>query len=651
MNKNTVELLEYEKIKEILAGYAVSDYCKDMIRKLEPSCDKYRIEEWLAETTEARAVADKTSSVPIHSLKDMKNIIGKLGRVDILSPEDLSAISGLLHECGKLKIFMADKANLAPRVSSYALSLYELKELEDEIDRCIWNGRVDDRASSELAKIRKKMVFLEDKIKSKLEGILKNSNYQTFLQDRVVSLRDGRFVIPIKNEHKRNVEGNIMGSSASGSTVFIEPEEVKRLQDDLNLLKIDEEKEVYRILSSLTVLVEENLMKIKINMEIMINYDFLFAKAKYSRAIEGNTVKLRGDKYIKIMDGKHPLIGKSAVPLNFEIGDKYRALVITGPNTGGKTVALKTVGLLSMMVQSGLHVPVEDGSEFAVFTDILVDIGDGQSIEQSLSTFSSHIKNIIGIMECSDSHTLVIMDELGAGTDPGEGMGIAISVLESVYEKGATIIATTHYSEIKGFAESREGFENGCMEFDIDTLKPLYKLSIGKAGESNAFLIALRLGMDRKTIERAHEITYKKKKEYNSFEMKDFTPIQQESEEIKLHNERVQEQKKRQEVREKIERKKIIPSFKIGDCVYISTMNRTGIVYELENSKGEIGVMVMKKKLKINKKRLSLYVDSSELYPENYDFDIIFESKENRKKDKIMSKHHIDGMTIEIDNI
>jgi dsDNA-specific endonuclease/ATPase MutS2 len=240
------------------------------------------------------------------------------------------------------------------------------------------------------------------------------------------------------------------------------------------------------------------------------------------------------------------------------------------------------------------------------------------------------------------------MDELGAGTDPGEGMGIAIAVLEEVYKKGATILATTHYSEIKEFAMSHEGFKNGCMEFDINTLKPLYRLSIGKAGESNALLIALRLGMNEHIIERAHEVTYKEKREYKKFipgEIQDSVN----SEELKFHEERVQKLKETVEKRERVEKNKVNPSFSIGDCVYISSMGRTGIVYETESSKGEVGVMVMKKKFKVNRKRLSIYIDSSELYPEDYDFDIVFESKENRKKDKLMSKHHIEGLTIEVE--
>ena len=283
--------------------------------------------------------------------------------------------------------------------------------------------------------------------------------------------------------------------------------------------------------------------------------------------------------------------------------------------------------------------PVAEESEFAIFMDILADIGDGQSIEQNLSTFSSHITNIINILNIADKYTLVIMDEIGAGTDPGEGMGIAVSVMEEIYKKGATILATTHYSEIKEFAAKSEGFINGCMEFDIDTLKPLYKLSIGKPGESNAFLIALRLGMNKAIIERAHFITYKENKNYEDYKV-----------EAKLKSilgttnlEKITKVKQINKISAKL---KVISKFSIGDSVYISFMERTGIICELENSKGEYGVMVMKKRLKINNKRLSLYITQGELYPEDYDFDIIFESVEDRKKDKIMRERHVEGIKI-----
>ncbi|MEA1961023.1 MAG: hypothetical protein U9N81_07065 [Bacillota bacterium] len=537
-----------------------------------------------------------------------------------------------------------------PRIASYALSMYELPDLREEIHRSIVNGRVDDRASSEMARIRRRMMIVEDRIKQKLNDILRSPAYAGMLQDSVISTRGDRYAVPVQRKFMKKFAGQVLDMSSTGSTVFMEPTVITQLQEELNLLKIEENNEVYRILAALTVLVAEHGQEISINMEAMVHYDFVFAKAKYSRSMDMKRVRINNANRMIINKGRHPLLGEGAVPLDFRMGDDYRALVITGPNTGGKTVALKTIGLLTMMVQCGLHVPVQDGSEFAVFTEILADIGDGQSIEQSLSTFSAHVKNILTIVNCCDPKTLVIMDELGAGTDPAEGRGFAIAVLEEAFQKGASIVATTHFGEIKEFALKTPGFENGYMAFDTNTLRPLYRLYIGDYGDSNAFLIALRLGMDRRIIERAHEITYGEKQSYliendKSVEsLVDQTGIQTHEKDKRMMEQRDREKEKRQRSKQYVKK-----DLKVGDCVFISTMDRTGIVCEEQNGRGELVVMVMGKKYVINNKRLTLHVDREHLYPENYDMDIVFETKENRKKRKIMSKHHVEGLVIEQD--
>lgn len=554
-----------------------------------------------------------------------------------------------LLECvRRMKRFMSGMQLPAPGISTYAASMYELADLYDEIDRCIVDGRVDDRASPELHRIRKKLGVVEDRIKQKLGSILNAASASGFLQEAVISTRNCRYVIPVKREHRRSLEGSVLDTSSSGSTVFIEPAAIARLQEEMNLLRLEEENEVYRILAWLTGMADNYSREISIDIETLSHYDFLFAKAKYSKAYDSCSAVLNNSCSISIKGGRHPLIGRSAVPLDFHIGGDYRALVITGPNTGGKTVALKTVGLLTLMIQSGLHVPVQEGSEFAVFTDILADIGDGQSIEQSLSTFSSHVMNISTILHCAGPDTLVIMDEVGAGTDPSEGMGFAVAVLEEVYAKGATLVATTHYSELKKFAAETPGFRNGCMGFDVNSLKPQYSLRIGQPGESNAFLIALRLGMDGRIIERAHEITYREKKKY------DLTLLRQEPElknagTLKTHEFLMEEGKRVKKLHKQAEvaSRPVEKSFSVGDCVYISSMNRTGIVCESENSKGEVIVMVMKKKFRVNKKRLSIFIEGKELYPEDYDYDIVLESKDDRRKKKMMAKGHAEGVVIE----
>ena len=573
MNEKSKELLEYNKVKEILKGFSISEIGKKLIDELEPSLDINIINKNMDETTEARAITNMTSSIPLHSLSGIKNVKDKINKGMVLNEEDLSLLSGLLKDINKMKIFMEQKQDVAPTISLYSNSLFELSDLKEEIDRCIILGRVDDKASSKLSKIRKKIRILEDRIKAKLDNVLKNAKYRDCIQDSIVSVRNGRYVIPIKSEYKKSVEGNIHDKSSSGSTVFIEPIEVKKAQDELNICKVEEEKEVYIILSTLTNMVTTYERELNIDIETMGYYDFIFAKGKYSKSIGANSVNVNNNNYINIINGKHPLIGDNVVPLDFKVGDKYKGVVITGPNTGGKTVTLKTVGLLTMMVQSGLHVQADKESDFSIFIDILVDIGDGQSIEQNLSTFSAHIKNIIDILSVADNKTLVIMDEIGSGTDPGEGMGIAVSVLEEVYSRGSIILATTHYSEIKDFAKNHKGFINGSMEFDINTLKPIYKLNLGKPGESNAFLIALRLGMRKEIIERAHKVTYKEEKDYSNYKWDD---------NIKLCNNIViQNHKQQVEKLKSVEKKASISKkqkkksrFNIGDCVYVSFMKK-----------------------------------------------------------------------------
>ena len=648
MNQTAMKLLEFDKIREMLKERALSDLAKEKIDSLEPSLQPKQIENWLRETTEARTLINRSSYVPIHPLKGIKEILERCRKEAILREEELTSLAGFLKEAGRLKGYFAGKEIYAPAVCQYADSIQELEDVWMEIERCILNGQVDDKATPALGRIRKKIGLLEDRIKGKLDSIMASPVYGKYLQDHFISVRDGRYVLPLKSEYRGSLEGSIRDRSASGSTVFVEPEGVRRLQDELNLLRVEEEKEVYKILSSLTSLAASYIREISVNMEVMAHYDFLFAKAKFSKALNAIAPAINDQYRIVIHEGKHPLLS-NAVPLAFHIGDGYRALVITGPNTGGKTVTIKTVGLLTMMVQSGLHVPVGEGSEFAVFTDILADIGDGQSITESLSTFSSHIRNIISIVACAGPETLVILDELGSGTDPQEGMGLAVSLLETIHAKGATMLATTHHSELKEFAATHSGFENGCMGFDLKTLKPLYQLHIGRSGESNAFLIALRLGLDRQIIERAHEVTYKERKDYSRIQLFLDEPEEVlENEEIRQSHLQQEQKKERAGNAAKAEGKLSKESaFRIGDCVWIHSIGKTGIVCELENSRGEVGVMFRKKKLKVNKKRLSLYVSNKKLYPENYEMDIVLESKENRKKKKIMAKHHVEGLTIE----
>ncbi|MGX6444141.1 endonuclease MutS2 [Neobacillus sp. K501] len=638
MNQHTFSVLDFQQIKEMIAQYALTNEGKEKINHLSPSAHLKQIEAWLDEVTEAVEILTKSSSVPVHGLSGMELILNKLNKGAALVAEQFVKLNDFLDCCGKMRRFMQDKGYLAPRVSAYVSVIEELPELANEITRCIRNGRVDDYASKELLKIRKQMAIYEERLKEKTLQLLRSNKYKNYLQENVISQRDGRYVIPIKKEYRNKIKGAVLDTSASGSTLFIEPEEISHYQDQITWLQADEEMEEQKVLTYLTGLVEEREQQIRLAIETMVHYDTLFAKAKYSRSINGVKVHINQDQKIKLINAKHPLLGEKAVPLSLEMDEGQSAFVITGPNTGGKTVTIKTVGLLTLMVQCGLHIPASEESNLCIFERILVDIGDGQSITENLSTFSSRIVNIIDILKETNESTLVLLDELGSGTDPGEGMGLATAILEQLYEKGAVLFATTHYSEIKEFAENHQGFLNGSMEFDLKTLSPTYRLTIGRGGESQAFAIALKLGVHPKIIERAHQITYKENKKYIYEEVDRWKRKELEKQVIvnKYKNQR-----------KSSEQKVNIPVYIQGDNVRISPTNEFGIVYSGPDSQGNYIVQVKQEKQTVNHKRLKLYISAKELYPEDYDFDIIFQSKENRKKSKILSKRHDEEITID----
>jgi DNA mismatch repair protein MutS2 len=646
LNTQTINMLEYNKIKEQLASFALNKATKEQIEKLQPSSNLSVIQSWMLDTTEAKRILKKSASVPIANLNGLEQVLEIPKKGLNLSPEHLTLIFGLLENVSRMQRYMKDKVSVGPVVSSYTYSMFDLSDLKEEIYRCIRNGGVDDHASKGLLKVRKKITVVEERIKSKLDNMMKSSAYRDMLQDQIVSMRDGRYVIPFKSKYKRNIDGQVLDSSSSGATVFIEPHDIRKLQTEISMLRAEEEIEISMILGVLTGMVASYERELHITIEAMIHYDFIFAKAKYSRTLDAKSVVLNQENRINIINGKHPLIGEKCVPLHFNLGINYQSLIITGPNTGGKTVAIKTVGLLTLMVQTGLHVPVEEGSEFAVFRDVFVDIGDGQSIEQSLSTFSSHMTTIISILNDAGPQDLVILDELGAGTDPSEGMGLAVAILERLYSKGSVILATTHYSEIKEFASVTPGFENGSMDFNLETLQPTYSLIIGKAGKSQAFSIAKKLGMDDEVIHRAQLISGKEsyphvdKEDVSMFSTDEFIQLKN------LRDKAQSKVKKHQEKPRKTE-EQLGEVFHIGDRVFVSSLKAAGIVYKLENDHGEIGVLVGESKYIIHKKRLKLHIESKMLYPDNYDMDIVFESKENRKKNNSMKKRHVEGLSIE----
>ncbi|MBB6453364.1 MutS2 family protein [Salirhabdus euzebyi] len=633
---------EFGKVKEMIATYALSALAKEEVVSKKPSTNPMQIKQWLKEITEAKRILNISSSVPLHHLNGIDLIMKGLHKGVVFRPDQLNKLYDFIDTVRKLKRFMNDKESVAPQVSSYAFSMFDLTDLSREIIRCIKNGRVDDYASRELLKIRKQITILEDRLKERINQFIKSAKYAKYIQENIIGNRDGRYVIAVKSEYKRMINGAILDTSASGATVYIEPAEVASIQQDIYYLKADQEIEEQKILQYLTGLVESYAYEINLNIDAMVHYDVLFAKAKHSQEFDCKEVAVNEDAYICLKNAKHPLLYNEAVPIDVELGKGFKALVITGPNTGGKTVTLKTVGLIHLMIQSGFHAPVGMNSEIAVFKSILVDIGDGQSIEESLSTFSSRIKNIIEILKETNSRSLVLIDELGTGTDPSEGMGLATSILEELYKMGATILATTHFSEIKQFASETKGFENASMEFDLQTLKPTYRLIIGKGGESQAFSIALQLGMHPKIIERAYYVTYKKKESFdlanNNFH----------------YEQQLAVNKKHYEKKEKLHAWKKtssnIVNYCVGDNVKIPHLNEYGIIKETVNENGDVHVLVKGEILKMNYKRVSLYVKAEDLYPEGYDLSQIFDSKEVRKKRNVMKKKHVDGLTIDHTN-
>ncbi|MBM7605875.1 MutS2 family protein [Metabacillus crassostreae] len=629
MNNKAIESVEFNKVLKQLSDYTMSDEGKQRALNVTPLTDEMKIKRKLNETTEACAIIEKSASIPVHSLQGVLQMITLVDKGYLPSPEQFEFLSAFLDSVKKIKRFMLKQEYNAPTISSYAYSLYELEDLKEEITRCIRNNSIDDYASRFLTKTRNKIRTIEEKVKTKLTQIMKSSS--SYLQDAVITVRNGRYAVSVKSEFKRKFPGTIVDTSSSGQTVYMEPNDLNKLQDELAYLKVEEELEMQRILGHLTDLTATYTKELQINVEGMVSYDFIFAKAKLSKFMKANEVIVNKNEGFDIKNAKHPLLGHSAVPLTMTLGIDYRALVITGPNTGGKTVTIKTVGLLAMMVQSGLHIPASKDSVFTIVHDIFVDIGDHQSIEHSLSTFSSHIQNVVSILKQSRRNTLVILDEIGSGTDPNEGMGLAIAILEALYNSEALMIATTHYSEIKEFAERAPGFQNGSMDFDLETLQPLYKLLIGKGGESQAFSIAEKLGMPEQIISRAKRISYGNPRSKQGI---DITP-------------EIMVKEKTQQKKEKQKESTSVSSFKVGDAIWIPHLRSKGIVEAGANSIGELQLIVKGEKIKLNHKRVKPFIDREELYPEEYDLDQVFDAKDVRKKKKMMNKKHVDGLTIE----
>lgn len=504
MNNKALKTLEYNKITDRLASHASSEPGIKLCRELQPMMDMDEINSALKQTSDAVSRIFRHGNISFAGLKDIRPLTKALEVGSALGMSELLDICSLLKVAAGARRYGVSEDEAADSLSGLFNVIYDIADVRREIERCILSeDEIADDASAELKNIRRQMRICTERIRTELNSMLNGSD-RTYLQEAVITTRGGRYCIPVKAEYKSQVPGMVHDQSKAGSTFFIEPMSVVRLNNEIREYEVKESEEIAKILASLSAMAGYYTAELDADYDILSQLDFIFAKAKLSFEYKGSEPIMNTRGYINIRKGRHPLIdSRKVVPIDVSIGDEYSELIITGPNTGGKTVTLKTIGLFSLLGQSGLHIPAADNSELTVFNDIFADIGDEQSIEQSLSTFSSHMKNIIEILAKADSNSLVLFDELCAGTDPTEGAALAISILTSLHKLRVTTVATTHYSELKIFALSTEGVQNACCEFDVATLAPTYRLLIGIPGKSNAFAISRKLGLPQYIIDDA----------------------------------------------------------------------------------------------------------------------------------------------------
>lgn len=506
MDKKILETLEYDKITAMLETHARCQIGKERARKLEPLTELAELNAELDLTSEAEAVLFRLGQSPVDEFPDTRDTLKRIKAVSALSMRELLDIASCLRAIRIAKSALTKESDQM-RLAAMAVNLPSYKFIEDELNRCILNeDEMFDGASPALSRIRRELRVANEKVREKLNSMIRSSTYQQYLQDPIITMRNGRFVIPVKQEYRKQIPGLIHDQSGSGQTLFIEPAAVVELGNTFKKLLAQERDEIERILSELTSMVAPYGEDIHNALILLGEIDLRFAKAQLARDMNAVRPEMNDELRIRIVRGRHPLLDKAkAVPIDIWLGEDFKTLIITGPNTGGKTVTLKTVGLFTLMAQAGMFVPADVGTRLGVFKNVYADIGDEQSIEQSLSTFSSHMTRLVGILKNADDKSLVLLDELGAGTDPIEGAALAMSILETLYGRRSTTLATTHYSEIKAFALARDGMENASMEFDIDKLCPTYRLFIGIPGKSNAFEISKRLGLDDDVINRAKQ--------------------------------------------------------------------------------------------------------------------------------------------------
>ena len=511
MKETSLKVLEYNKIIKLLTAKAGSSLGKEKIINLLPSSNYKIIEESLNETAEALLITTVSDNIPLGGIRDLKIILKKANIGAMLEANEFLNIAGTLSAAKKIKKFFKELDLEATLLKTWAAKIEVLTQLEQQIENSIdEHGNLLDSASVELGKLRREIRTSQLKIKEKLDAILRSSEYQKYFQDSLVTLRGDRYVIPIKQEYRQFFPGIVHDQSSSGATLFIEPISIIDLNNTVKELMANEKHEIERILKALAVQVLKYEQQIRLDMEILGHFDFVFAKAKFALEFQASRPEINNAGLVELKQARHPLIPpEKVVPIDILLGKDFSTLLITGPNTGGKTVTLKTLGLFVLMAQAGLFIPAQAGSKLPVYNNVFADIGDEQSIEQSLSTFSSHMTKLIRILDVIKTGDLFLVDEIGSGTDPQEGAALAMAILDVVQEAGIATVATTHYSELKSYAYNRCGVENASVEFDINSLRPTYKLLIGIPGSSNAFSISTKLGLSTKIIDKANEFLSK----------------------------------------------------------------------------------------------------------------------------------------------
>ncbi|MBO1299818.1 MULTISPECIES: endonuclease MutS2 [unclassified Enterococcus] len=602
---HTIEQLQFEQIRKEVISRAIGDHTKKRLAEMSIPTNLQTVETRQTETKEARTILESNQHVPFMGLTRIAALTDQVKKGFILTPAELIEYADFLRSSRMITRFFEKNQYQTPLLYAYSKYLPDLQSVEELIYEQIKNQQVADEASKNLRKVRKQIQTIEKEIQDRLTKFLRHPSNKEMIQERMIVQKGEHATIPIKASYKNKVAGTIIEQSNKGTTVFIEPTAVAKASAQHQLLKAEAIAEEYQILASLTGALAENEQAIDQIIDTVTVLDIIFARGKYSREINGITPIVNKSERIHLKQARHPLLSEKAVPLDFDLGADYRGLVITGANAGGKTVVLKTVGLLTLMAMFGLQVPAKNGTELAVFDEVFVDVGDQQDLANALSTFSGHMQNVVQILNKVGRNTLVLLDEIGSGTEPTEGAALAIAIMSAMYEKGALMVATTHYGEIKEFAEKHEDFVPAAMAFDREALQPKYQLQVGKTGESQALWIAKKMKMSETLIQQAQQ--YLTTKNYSI-------------------EKRLFKQKKKNQEAPKEE--KVL--FSKGDRVYATQFQKEALVFE-DTGEDTIVIFIDKQKETVLRQRVVLKMSAEELYPVGYEIDHLFTEFKDRK--------------------